>query len=120
MKGIHWGSLYDKFGEVMYDTAKLEIEIKNLMEDEEIKNQKGIYTYVLTRDEKHLNLRAFSDKEKRIMYEKQIGICPICKNKFDINQMEGDHIKPWCEGGKTTLGNGQMLCKDCNRRKSNK
>lgn len=118
MKGIHWGGLYDTYGSTIYDTDKLEAEIKILMEDEEVGNQKGIYTYVLTRNEKYLNLRAFSDKEKRIMYEKQQGICPICKKPFDIKQMEGDHIKPWCEGGKTTLDNGQMLCRDCNRRKS--
>lgn len=37
---------------------------------------------------------------------------------FLIEQMEGDHITPWSEGGKTTLENGQILCKNCNRRKS--
>ena len=120
MKGIHWGSLYDEFKDTMYNTNDLEKEIKTLMEDEEVGNQKGIYTYVLTRKEKHLNLRAFSDKEKRIMYEKQNSICPICKKEFDIKQMQGDHIKPWCKGGKTNLENGQMLCEDCNRAKSGK
>ncbi len=54
------------------------------------------------------------------MYEKQNGICPHCKEKFEINQMEGDHIVPWSEGGKTNEDNGQMLCKNCNRKKSNK
>nr|WP_315124993.1 HNH endonuclease signature motif containing protein [uncultured Porphyromonas sp.] len=34
--------------------------------------------------------------------------------------MEGDHIKPWSKGGKTEIENLQMLCRDCNRRKSNK
>ena len=34
--------------------------------------------------------------------------------------MEADHITPWTEGGKTIPENCQMLCKDCNRRKSNK
>lgn len=120
MKGVSWSRLYDDFKDTMYDTNNLEKEIKTLMEDEEVGSQKGIYSYVLTRNEKHLNLRAFSDKEKRIMYEKQQGICHICKNPFDIKQMEGDHIKPWSKGGKTTLENGQMLCEDCNRHKSSK
>ncbi|MBO5385245.1 HNH endonuclease, partial [bacterium] len=53
-------------------------------------------------------------------YEKQAGICPICKQHFEIEQMEADHITPWCEGGKTSSENCQMLCKECNRRKSNK
>jgi 5-methylcytosine-specific restriction endonuclease McrA len=34
--------------------------------------------------------------------------------------MEGDHVKPWHEGGKTNAANCQMLCKDDNRRKSGK
>jgi len=34
--------------------------------------------------------------------------------------MEADHITPWAEGGKTDKDNGQMLCKECNRRKSSK
>ena len=34
--------------------------------------------------------------------------------------MEGDHITPWHEGGKTISENCQMFCKDDNRRKSGK
>ena len=119
MKGVEWGELYDEFKNEVLDANKLEAEIKTLMFDDEVTNKKGIYPYVLTRDEKHLNLRAFSDGMKRKMYEKQNGICPHCKEKFEINQMEGDHIVPWSEGGKTNEDNGQMLCKHCNRNKSN-
>ncbi|MBQ0063073.1 MAG: HNH endonuclease, partial [Prevotella sp.] len=36
---------------------------------------------------------------------------------FEISEMEGDHITPWREGGKTIIENCQMLCRDCNRRK---
>ena len=53
-------------------------------------------------------------------YERQNGICPICKQHFDIDEMEGDHIDPWHDGGKTSTENCQMLCKPCNRRKSGK
>ena len=34
--------------------------------------------------------------------------------------MEADHITPWSEGGKTEIENGQMLCRECNRKKSSK
>lgn len=59
---------------------------------------------------------------KREAYERQKGICPKCKEKkkFDISEMEADHITPGHEGGKTTAANCQMLCKDDNRRKSGK
>lgn len=32
--------------------------------------------------------------------------------------MHADHIKPWAKGGPTTAENCQMLCRDCNLRKS--
>ena len=93
-------------------------ETAKLMEDDEVGKKSGIYPYLLTKDERHLNLRAFSDKEKRQAYERQKGKCIKCGEKFDISEMEGDHIKPWHEGGKTNAANCQMLCKDDNRRKS--
>lgn len=120
MKGLNWGELYNQFKDQVFDTDKLEHQIKDLMIDDDVTNKKGIYTYVLTANEKHLNIRAFTDSQKRCAYEKQGGICKICGQHFDIKEMEADHITPWCEGGKTEPNNCQMLCKDCNRRKSSK
>ena len=118
MKGIEWGFLYNEFKDHKLNSKELEEEIAQLMEDEDVGSKKGIYTYVLTRKEKHLNIRAFSPNQKREAYERQKGICPICKEHFEIEEMEGDHITPWHEGGKTTAENCQMLCKEDNRRKS--
>jgi hypothetical protein len=118
MKGIDWGSLYGNFKDKMFDAKKLEKEVQALMIDDEVTAKKGIYPYVLTRNEKYLNIRAFSESQKREAYEKQKGVCPVCKKKWKIEQMEADHITPWHEGGKTSAKNCQMLCKDDNRRKS--
>lgn len=118
MKGIDWGTLYAEFKDKDFDSAKLEIEIAKLMEDEDVSNKKGIYAYVLTRKEKHLNIRAFSDNQKREAYERQKGICTVCKEHFELEEMEADHITPWHTGGKTNAENCQMLCKEDNRRKS--
>ncbi len=118
MKGIDWGTLYADFKDKELDSAKLEIEIAKLMEDEDVSNKKGIYAYVLTRKEKHLNIRSFSDNHKREAYERQKGICTVCKEHFEIEEMEADHITPWHSGGKTNPDNCQMLCKEDNRRKS--
>lgn len=120
MKGIQWGFLYNDFKNKKFDSKKLEKEITGLMQDEDITNKKGIYSYVLYRKEKYLNIRAFSDNQKREAYERQEGICIECKDHFEINKMEADHITPWHEGGKTSAVNCQMLCKDDNRRKSGK
>ena len=120
MKGIQWGFLYNEFKNHNFDSGKLENEISELMQDEDVTNKKGIYSYVLTRKEKHLNIRAFSDNQKREAYERQDGNCAICGNHFELNEMEADHITPWHEGGKTIADNCQMLCRDDNRRKSGK
>jgi hypothetical protein len=120
MKGIQWGFLYDEFKNKSHDSTKLEIEIAKLMQDEDVTNKKGIYEYVLTRKEKYLNIRAFTDNQKREAYEKQKGICTKCVVHFELNEMEADHITPWHEGGKTSSENCQMLCKNDNRIKSGK
>jgi hypothetical protein len=118
MKGVDWGVLYAEFKDEEIDSIKLENEIAILMADEDVTKKKGIYAYVLTKKEKHLSIRAFSDNQKREAYEKQKGICVVCKNNFEINEMEADHITPWHDGGKTNAINCQMLCKEDNRRKS--
>ena len=120
MKGINWGELYDTFKDKMIDTEKLEQEIQKLMMDDDVTNKKGIYPYVLTRNEKHLNIRAFTDSQKRVAYEKQKGICKKCGKHFEFEEMEADHITPWIKGGKTNPENCQTLCLECNRRKAGK
>lgn len=120
MKGIEWGFLFNKYKDQVYNSDKLEQEIKRLMMDDDVTKKSGIYSYLITGEEKFLNIRTFTDSQKREAYERQDGICPICKGHFEINEMEGDHITPWHEGGKTDIDNLQMLCKDCNRRKSGK
>jgi hypothetical protein len=118
MKGNDWGHLYDVFKGELFDTGKLEKEIKKLMMDDDVDNKKGIYPYVLLRDEKFLNIRAFSESQRRSSYEKQNGICKKCGKHFEYEEMEADHITPWHLGGKTIAQNCQMLCKEDNRRKS--
>jgi hypothetical protein len=120
MKGLSWGTFYNEFKDNKFDSKKLEEQITELMIDEDVQNKKGIYAYVLTGKEKFLNIRAFSDKQKREAYERQKGICVVCKQHFEINEMEADHIDPWHSGGKTIAENCQMLCKEDNRRKSGK
>lgn len=120
MKGLPFGLLYNEFGNKNYDADEFENRISELMMDDDVTNNKGIYQYLLTNDEKHLNIRAFTFNQKRLTYERQDGICPICGNHFEISDMEADHIVAWSNGGRTDIDNCQMLCKVCNRRKSNK
>ena len=118
MKGADWGFLYNQYKDIVVDTTALEKEIAVLMADDDVTSKKGIYPYVLTRQEKYLSVRTFDNRMKRTAYEKQNGICKKCCKHFDLEQMEADHITPWSQGGKTLAENCQMLCKDCNRKKS--
>lgn len=120
MKGLDWGILYNQFKDTQFDTDKLEKQITELMMDDDVTKKSGIYKYVLTGEEKHLSIRAFTDNQKREAYERQKGICVKCQKHFELAEMEADHITPWHEGGKTSADNCQMLCKDDNRRKAGK
>ena len=122
MKNVSFGHLYNEFKDKEFDSTTLEKEIIKLIQDEDVTKKSGVYEYVLTRNEKFLNIRAFTDNQKREAYERQQGICANdkCKKHFKIEEMEADHINPWCGGGKTVFENCQMLCKECNRLKSGK
>lgn len=118
MKGIEWGLLYNEFSNGTYNPAELEKRITELMADDDVTSKKGIYEYLLSGREKSLSIRAFTDTQKRTAYENQHGICPICRKSFDFDKMHADHITPWHIGGKTVPENLQMLCRDCNLKKS--
>lgn len=120
MKGVEWGVLFNQFNGKPFDTDKLEKKVAKLMADDDVTKKSGIYSYVLNGEERYLNVRAFTDNMKREAYERQNGACVKCSKSFGFDDMEGDHIKPWHEGGKTSAANCQMLCKDDNRRKSGK
>lgn len=121
MKSVDWGELYAKYHEdTTLDARTLEEQVAKLMMDSDVQKKSGIYAYVLDGDEHHLGIRAFDENTKREVYEKQKGICKICGKEFKIEEMEADHITPWKEGGRTVADNCQMLCRECNRRKSSK
>ena len=120
MKGLDWAWLYDTYGSETLDTVELAKRISILMRDGDIQKQTGIIPYVLTGDERYLDLRAFPEDIKLAVWERQNHICPLCGKEFDYEFMEGDHITPWRDGGRTVIENCQMLCRECNRRKGAK
>ena len=130
MKGLDWAKLYDLYHDKDIDVKSKEKEISELMKDanDEIQKPLGIIPYVLTGDEHYLDLRAFSDKIKLAAWDSNLYSvislknhkCASCGKEFDYEFMEGDHITPWRDGGRTVPENCQMLCRECNRRKGGK
>ena len=120
MKGLAWGRFYNAHKDDKLNAVELEKRLVALIDDDEVENKKGIYIYLLTGNDKTLNLRAFDEKTKQSVYARQKGLCPVCTKHFEFHQMEADHVIPWNKGGKTITDNCQMLCMPDNRTKSGK
>lgn len=118
MRGLPWGVYYNSHKHDQLNAQVLENRLVELIDDDEVTNKRGIYEYLLTGSERALNLRAFDEKAKQKKYSEQKGVCPMCRKTYKFEDMEADHILPWHKGGKTELGNCQMLCKKDNRTKS--
>ena len=120
MKGVEWGLLYNKHKDSALTATAIGEQMAKLMADSDVQKKSGIFAYILDGDIHHLGIRTFDANTRREVYERQGGKCAICGKPFDIEVMEADHITPWVEGGRTIASNCQMLCRDCNRRKSSK
>ena len=120
MKGLEWGIFYNRYGKNDYDAAKLDKEISRLLKDFDVTNKRGIYEYLLggKKNERLLSIRQFDARTKTAVYERQKGLCKICGKHFELNEMHADHVKAWSKGGATVADNCQMLCRNCNLKKS--
>ena len=64
--------------------------------------------------------RLFNKNEKQLIYHHCKRQCFYCGEKFKLEEpWEADHLIPWSKEGRTTVVNGVVACRDCNRRKSN-
>ncbi len=123
MSEVDWGTVYETHKSDKLNPAQLETEISQLLKlkkpgfEGAIRRPSGVYRYVLDGDERHLHLRLFDNAQKTVTYERQGGKCASCGKDFRFEQMHGDHIKPWVDGGLTTDDNCQMLCTKCNLQK---
>jgi hypothetical protein len=110
MKGVDWGKLYNNFKDKIFDKNKINKKAEELILDDEVTKKSGIYPYLITGEEKYLSLRAFPESIRLKVHQKQNGKCKVCKEKFEISEMQADHIVAWSAGGKTIEENCQMLC----------
>ncbi len=55
------------------DPAFLQAEVKRLLTDSEVQKKSGIYAYLLTGEEKHLNIRQFDSDVALSVYHAQGG-----------------------------------------------
>ncbi len=138
MCGLDWGRLYETYRKTAYNPDKVWQRVEELYCDEFVTDRRGIFEYVLggEKETRLLNVRVFSDKEKKQVYARQtaeaekhgVSNCPLCaigheasaKRIWKIGEMDADHVTAWSKGGATDISNCQMLCKTHNRAKGNR
>jgi len=65
-------------------------------------------------------MRFFTKKDKFILFQFASGLCCNCSKPLTSENYHADHIKPYANGGKTDIKNGQALCCECNLKKGSK
>ena len=138
MCGLDWGRLYETYRKNAYDPGKVWKRVEELFADEFVTDRRGIFEFILggEKDTRLLNVRVFSDKEKKQVYARQTAAaekkgasnCPLCaighdanaKRIWKLSEMDADHVQAWSKGGATDIANCQMLCKTHNRAKGNR
>lgn len=78
-----------------------------------IKNSEKI---VLASENSNRNSRKISQNVKDKVWNRDQGKCIECGSN---EKLEFDHIIPFSKGGSNTYRNIQLLCEECNRKKSN-
>ena len=114
MVAADWGRLYYQYHDKEFDTKYLSKRVVELLKDTDIVKYGGIYEYLLSgeKEQKFLQIRAFSKDDIRKMYIYQGGIDPISGEKHPIDDFEAHHIVAWVDGGKSHIYNLVLLTKD--------
>jgi hypothetical protein len=115
MRGVNWGYLYNNYKDSDINTEEISAKIDVLMADDDVTKKSGIFSYVLTGDEKHLSIREFDKKIKKQVYKNQNGRCECCGEKFEEDDLEAIHKTAWRNGGEVTLENCRLVCRQCRK-----
>lgn len=81
MRKVDWGTVYDDHKNDTLHPEELAAEVSRLLADEDVQSGPGIYRYVLDRDERHLNLRRFTERQKQRAHARQNGVCPPMRHQ---------------------------------------
>jgi hypothetical protein len=103
----------------LYSDEKIELLFKRfiLSEDKKFKSIKKEIQYYEKSQVKTRSREPIPEDVRFEVWRRDEGKCVECGSK---NNLEFDHIIPFSLGGSNTARNLQLLCEECNRKKSNK
>jgi len=91
-------------------SLKKQYDLKELLEE----------CSALFREMSPIKRKVFLSHVVQDLYEKQGGICPLCREPVSLDEFDVDHIVPWYWGGGNEKGNLQITHYSCNRSKGSK
>ena len=121
MKGLPWGSFYERYHSTPYDTAKVGARVAVLFADECVTTKRNIFEYVQggESDTKLLEVRFFDKSTIATTYTKQteeakrreLSNCPLCAagtgtsrtRLYKLEEMDRGHVTAWNKGGSQRL-----------------
>lgn len=113
LKGLNWGALYREYGTRTYDPAEIESRFAELLLDDDVQSKKGIAPYLLSGDERWLNIRPFTEAQTLAVYKKQKCRCKKCRKNMPLENLVACRISEWKDGGTADERNCQLLCPSC-------
>ena len=116
---------FDKWGNPIKGTKKKQ---SNLFSTDywsgSQKKQKNLLNFSLgsspKKEIKRDSRRSFTRTQQKEMKTNQHNKCKICGTELSEDNIDFDHIKPWEDGGRTIIANGQAVCLKCHRKKTRK
>lgn len=64
--------------------------------------------------------RSFTKTQKLLILRRAGYKCQLCGTSLASDNFEAEHQIPYSKGGVTDVWNALALCRDCNKRKSDK
>jgi len=65
--------------------------------------------------------RSFSPEQRRLLWNtEERRRCATCRRLLTWDDFTIDHVKAWTNGGRTSLQNAQLMCRNCNSRKGSR
>lgn len=62
--------------------------------------------------------RGFTEEQRRLLWNSaEKHVCARCNGSLGWDDFTVDHVKAWARGGRSSLKNAQLMCRECNSRK---